>query len=535
MKVSYCIRPCPGRFGWPLLFLVLSVFLSVVLYVKISPMQQLSPIPRITSFHSKTRPSLLTGSGALTSALKSTYRLVGETLHVGDTAHFVIQAKDSNGRNKTSGGDFWFTVLTSEAGEYPTTGGRTAGSVVDHNNGSYSVYFYVGWQGTAFVHITLAAPSEATKWLREKYWPVERRVFWKAEFWGRHSIETALCFVHRNLTSTSNLCVVDHNPRAMGSTAFYCQKPRVAKCEDFKTVAVDPNMVNNRTRELLQNDTALFDGKNYLQPLTRGPPKITIGTQSNATIITQAPICNPDEEPPLNHGFWLDADWYHLQCKVQKWDNVKAVRECLRQKHVFIHGDSNVRSWYSLLAKKMGYPWKHLGTGADKMVIHHYYQDSKIETSFYFHPRVVTNSKVYLDTTPYEVDILDNIRSNQCNEYIIVLCPWGHFTQWTRESFAERMNLLKEAVLRLRERCPDVPVVLKGTHTREHENVLKAVYASDYTLWAWGRILRDTFRGTGVFFYDVWQMSLAYGKPDIHMPLEVINEEVNWFLSYVCR
>ncbi|XP_038054959.1 NXPE family member 2-like [Patiria miniata] len=580
---SPCERPWPNRFFWPMSLLVIFAIGTVVLYSTTSPIKQVSllPQPAVSKdlFRAQTETPIRTVTSALTStyrlveqklrpikqvsilpqsavststdlfraqtktpmktvtsALTSTYRLVEQTLRVSNTAHFVIQAKDSSGRNMTSGGDFWFTFLTSVEGDHPTTGGRTAGSVVDHNNGTYSVSFYVGWSGIAYVHMTLAAPSEATKWLRDKYWPVEKRVFWKADFWGKHSIETAACFVQRNVTSTSHLCTIDHNPKAMGLTALYCEKPHVAKCEDFKTIAVDPEMVNTRTLELLQGDITLFKGENYLQPLTRGPKSFTIAqSQSNRTTDTRAPVCKPDEEPLANDGFWLDAEWHHLQCKVHRWEDVKAVRACLRHKHVFFHGDSNIRSWYCVLTRKLGYPWQHLGTGNGKMTMHNYYPDNQIETSFYFHPRVITTAKINLDATPYEVDILDNIPTDECNRYIIALCPWGHFTQWTRESFTERTNLLKDAVLRFRERCPGVPIVLKGTHTREHESTLKTVYGSDYTLWHWGRTLRDTFRGTGVFFYDVWQMSLAYGKPDIHMPLEVINEEVNWFLSYVCR
>ena len=250
---------------------------------------------------------------------------------------------------------------------------------------------------------------------------------------------------------------------------------------------------------------------------------------------SQTPVCKPDDEPLVNDGFWLNNEWHNLLCKVQRWDDVQAVRGCLCHKHVFIHGDSNVRIWYSVLTKKLGHPWEHLGKGKYKMVMHDYFKDNDLEMSFYFHPRVVTATELTLNSTPYEVDMLDNIPSDSCAKYIIVLCPWGHFTQWTSVSFLERTQLLKEAVLRFRERCPDVPIIIKGSHAREHESVLARVYCSDYTLWNLGLILREAFRGTGVFYYEGWQMNLAYGKPNIHMPLDVINEEINWLLSYVCR
>ena len=165
--------------------------------------------------------------------------------------------------NKTSGGDFWFPVLTSDTGAYPTKGGRTAGRVVDYNNGTYSVFFYAGWEGTAYVHITLAAPSEATKWLRKNYWPIEERVFWKGEFsagtLGKHVTERTVCYLLRNVTS-SHLCIIDYNPKAMGLTALYCEKPQRLKCEDFKTVQMHGDLTYIQTMAMIKNDKHLFEG-----------------------------------------------------------------------------------------------------------------------------------------------------------------------------------------------------------------------------------------------------------------------------------
>ena len=250
---------------------------------------------------------------------------------------------------------------------------------------------------------------------------------------------------------------------------------------------------------------------------------------------SQVPVCQPDDEQLVNDGFWLNNTWHHLQCKIQRWDDVQAVTGCLRHKHVLIHGDSNVRLWYCLLRTKIGIPWKKYTKCKAIIKNHDYFKKNDLEMTFYFYPRVIMKTKFTLQDTLYEVDMLDNIPSDSCAKYIIVLCPWGHFTQWTSVSFLERTQLLKEAVLRFRERCPDVPIIIKGTHAREHESVLARVYCSDYTLWNLGLILQETFRGTGVFYYEGWQMNLAYGKPRMHMPMDVINEEINWLLSYVCR
>ncbi len=197
----------------------------------------------------------------VTSALNSTYRLVQKELHVGDTAHFIIQAKDSKGRHQVTGGDFWFPVLTSDIGAYPVKGGRTAGRVVDHNNGTYSVFFYLGWEGITYVHMTLASPSDATKWLREKYWPTEKRVLWAGTFTANDTsvFEESVCFILRNVTSR-DLCVIGHNQKAMGLTALYCQKPQTFTCDDFGTLSVHGKLTDRRTKQLLRGNIKLFVG-----------------------------------------------------------------------------------------------------------------------------------------------------------------------------------------------------------------------------------------------------------------------------------
>ena len=196
----------------------------------------------------------------MTSALKSTYSVVGGTPSVGDTVHIAIQASDAFGRRKATGGDFWLAVLASSNGTYPTAGGRTAGAVRDHRNGTYSVYFYAGWEGAAYVSISLLLTSHATEWLRESYWPVEKRIFWKGIFLNQKHVKNAACFILRNATESPELCAINPNPKAMGLTSFYCEKPKLSKCPDFRSSSVQPPKVDKRTLELLQDNAGLFKG-----------------------------------------------------------------------------------------------------------------------------------------------------------------------------------------------------------------------------------------------------------------------------------
>ena len=135
----------------------------------------------------------------------------------------------------------------------------------------------------------------------------------------------------------------------------------------------------------------------------------------------------------------------------------------------------------------------------------------------------------------YEVDVLDKLTTLDCRRYIIVLSPWEHFTLWTRESFIERMALVRNAVLRLRKRCPKIVIVIKGPHPRHFIFYSQILEFSDYLAKENGRILMVAFKGTGAFYLPLWDLNLAHPSPNLmHMPNEIIVQELKMFLGYVC-
>ena len=87
----------------------------------------------------------------------------------------------------------------------------------------------------------------------------------------------------------------------------------------------------------------------------------------------------------------------------------------------------------------------------------------------------------------------------------------------------------------MRKKCPDVKIVLKGSHARDHESFSSVLYSSDFFLKEIDEINRDAFSGIGVWYLPIWAMNMAYPTENsIHMPLPVILEELRMFFSYVC-
>lgn len=61
------------------------------------------------------------------------------------------------------------------------------------------------------------------------------------------------------------------------------------------------------------------------------------------------------------------------------------------------------------------------------------------------------------------------------------------------------------------------------------------VFGSDWYSMQLDRLLRDAFKGIGVFFLDVWQMTAChYNAETIHPMPVVIQNEINLLLSFIC-
>ncbi len=149
----------------------------------------------------------------------------------GGFLHILIQAKDKEGNPRASGGDFWLATLMSNSntkqGESVQTEAGTAGKIIDHKNGTYSVYFYLGWVGRAEVHIDLVHSSDVIAFLRNKYWMTEGKAIWNGFFKNNseHGAKEAVseCTIRRGGPRKED-CEYWF-PQAMGQTVFVCHKP----------------------------------------------------------------------------------------------------------------------------------------------------------------------------------------------------------------------------------------------------------------------------------------------------------------------
>ncbi|XP_033646183.1 NXPE family member 1-like [Asterias rubens] len=444
-------------------------------------------------------------STGITSHTKTNVQLIPPRGHiqVGDIIKYRIQTRDSEGRDRVIGGDFWYATLNSN-----NPRASTAGYVADYNNGTYEVTLLAAWAGQAEFKLILVHPSEAVDCFRNVIWPAKERVQWNGYFNHKgKKAERTTCFL-RSGGPWTGLCQYPAH-HALGKTILVCQKPKGLSCDDFTSYNTDWDKCNQKLAELTKGVEYLFKGPNFMQPVSIEKNKKIQIDAGFLPPLNDLPRCLPDQDIPAVQGYWLNGKWHSMLCRIPDFPK-DMLHKCLRDKKVILHGDSTIGQWYK--------------------------DFNSYRSLYYFHPERVGSDIYGRKDMKYEVDVLDKLTTLDCQTYIIVLSPWAHFTVWTSESFIERTALIRNAVLRLRKRCPNILIVIKGPHPRHYPHISSHLLFSDFLSKEMiGNTLRDGFKGTGAFYLPLWDMNLAHpAKNSVHMPHAVIVQELNMFLGYVC-
>ena len=221
-------------------------------------------------------------------------------------------------------------------------------------------------------------------------------------------------------------------------------------------------------------------------------------------------------------------------CKQSLKYSPSAINRCLNNYNVHLTGDSTLRQWFFSLTDALNVT---IPGGNDKTKMIYKYSDSKININltFTFHPLSYHRSfAVDIAQTRFEADVLLNLPRHTCN-HVVVIGPWAHFITWPWRAYVEWLTNIKSAIIAARQRCPDIKVVIKSPHPVENQQTSRSMMGVDILFWDMKRKMRDIFEGNDVSFVDTWYMVQVYPEPnDLHMPFEVMDQEVALFLSYIC-
>lgn len=231
---------------------------------------------------------------------------------------------------------------------------------------------------------------------------------------------------------------------------------------------------------------------------------------------------------PFVDGYWYRGRYHSLVCDNSKWYNVEESLLCLRNKHLLLLGDSQLRLWIRQIRTTLDIPVK-----VDKFT--HAISMSKpslnFNVTFQFHPffRHPAEGFSLVSDHRYETQILEDMDYSHCN-YIVVFGPWAHYALWTPAAYQERLEFLRDGILRFMNTCPDAVVILKGPQPTKTTATF-----FDYVCKTMMDTQREVFRDLNIKYMNTWDMiESAYWYQDPHPPDEIINIQFQQLLSYSC-
>ena len=182
--------------------------------------------------------------------------LVNSSISEGELVHIFVTARDDKNESMSSGGDFWLAVMSAHDNR-----ASTAGRVVDYTNGTYSIYFYAAWSGRANISIVLYHPSKAVQYIRDKFWKVESKMFWNAQFnvKSKKNSTTLCCLVSPN-SSMEYSCLYPALD-ALGNYTLGCKpyrRPSLHTCPSLTTMWIASKETVQKNKQIVGKDIALF-------------------------------------------------------------------------------------------------------------------------------------------------------------------------------------------------------------------------------------------------------------------------------------
>ncbi|KAL2102526.1 hypothetical protein ACEWY4_001694 [Coilia grayii] len=468
----------------------------------------------------------VTSASRSTSPGHSTFTIqdLKQSYSVGEELHATIFAKDFTGQPKRYGGDFFQAKVYSDKLK-----ASVFGEVLDHQNGTYSARFILPWAGQASVAVRLIHSSEAVQALKQHRSTDSNRIYFYGFFVGKDSHgarvqETLVCNIKWAgvvlSPTTQKNCCCEYQDARTGLT-WQCRQPKALPCDALMSHSMG-GYVNRMTplEKVLMNSQ-------HVNRWLQGDSRIITIITSNVTIEARNQ-CKPGLPTPIPAGFYLSNVWTSFVCATRHFQ-INDTAECLKNKHIYIVGDSTSRQWYDYLVRTM--------PTLKPMNLHSVYQvgplmavdvQNNVDLHWRSHGLPLRCLKAPIVSLQYISNIIDGIVGGP--HTVFVFDMWAHFTNFPLSYFAHRVSLVRRAVVALLRRAPETKVIIKTANTG-----YKDIFGSDWLSMQLDRILREAFRDVRVYILDVWQMTAChYNTENIHPAPVIIKNEIDILLSFMC-
>ncbi|XP_029429916.1 NXPE family member 1-like isoform X2 [Rhinatrema bivittatum] len=434
-----------------------------------------------------------------------------------DTFTIQIDMYDYMGNRKKYGGDFVRARIYS-----PELKAGASGKIEDLNNGSYLVHFNLSWEGRVHVSLLLFHPSEGVSAL----WRTRNKGYKNIVFTGKFANATHEAYTECgfDLNSSGELCkYLDKRDEE----SFYCLKPPYLPCESFIYLHS-----KNRDHSYLEH---------FEKPLFH---RSRIGVEIPRNFKTlEVSSCNRGDEPlkekckmgmqsPYPSGYFLQSEWNPHFCKLSSFRAVDEINACLRGKTIHFLGDSTLRQWMMYLTNtvKTLKLFDLYGSGQHKELLAlDMDRNIKMQWKKHGHP-FVTQVLYTVKGNSYIPRELDHLAGG--SNTVVVVKLGQHFRPFPLHIFIKRVINIRHAIERLFLRSPDTKVVLDSENIREMDSEMERF--SDFHGYVQYLALKDVFQGLNLGIIDAWDMTIAFAANSIHPPEDIVRNQVNMFLTYIC-
>ncbi|KAM9296259.1 NXPE family member 1-like [Gastrophryne carolinensis] len=515
------------------------------------------------------------------------------TYCVDDIVIVRVQMFNYLGERKTYGGDFHLARIYS-----PQLQAGASGRIEDFNNGSYNVYFTLFWEGQTYFSILLMHPSEgvAVLWKHRnmgvkfnlcfgKFLNNSREV--EAECGFNLDAQKEQC-KYENAYGETFYCVkmpgvhcealismrtekspidyfTDTDKALLASSNIGKEIPKhfqyidAVKCSDGETVsqADTPSEqqlekdIEELAMEVAGQHVGATEIRKFKKTSTYYPsmginPNVATFTdlvtaeveqlskkpkhQSATKNVTRK--CETGVTPPFPGGFFLKSHWSPLHCDLPAFEPRTQIEKCLAGKMIYLMGDSTLRQWIEFLPSV--HPdlkdFDNHGVGWHKK-----FQAFDLKNNIYMqwkkhgHPFLSIESYTVRDHS-YITEEIDRLAGGP--NTVVVFNVGQHFRPFPLQIFIRRLYNIRDAVENLFLRSPDTKVILKSENTRELYSDVERF--SDFHGYVQYQLVKEIFRGLNVGVIDVWDITVAAASFKVHPERNVVENQINFFLSYVC-
>nr|XP_028564361.1 NXPE family member 4-like [Podarcis muralis] len=422
------------------------------------------------------------------------------------------------GKRKEYGGDFLRARIFSSS-----LRAGASGHITDYRNGTYLVNFTLFWEGDVRVSVLLIHPSEGVSAL----WAARKKGYDKIVFTGKFltgtsSVHTECGF---NKTTDTELCeYLDVRDRE----AFYCEKPNNVPCDAFVSLKSNNKLISYLTAL----EHSLFSRSNTGDEIPQTFGDIRVIACESMAMTTASEKCKVGMRSPSPRGFVWQNQWHPVFCSMSAFHTLDRINACLKQKIIYLLGDSTVRQWMEYLTKRVNtlkYLKRYAIGKPDRLVAVDMARNIQINWKKHAHPFVGSSEYTVKDHSyvAWDIDLVAGDRDTA-----VVISLGQHFRPFPIELFIRRMINIRAAIQRLLLRSPDTKVIIKAENTREMS--IDQERFGDFHGYAQYLALKDIFRDLKVGFIDAWDMTVAYGTNLVHPPDHVVGSQIDMFLSYIC-